>query len=215
MGDDTNVIDYDSQDKEEARWASVSSVTVYIVGQVLGIWVIITRTNELTLSFSEGHYSYVLTFSAVVIATNILYCIVMYSDPGWLRSDRDDDTCSFEESAISDYSPTLKDAQWCKYCKRTKLLRAKHCHQCGVCVAKFDHHCYWIYNCVGGLNHCRFWWLLLLILMSLSWGNSLVWTSYVPTNRRHTNDIKNLLPLIMTAVGLEGSIKGQGDKADD
>ena len=35
------------------------------------------------------------------------------------------------------------------------------CRECGRCVARYDHHCYWIGTCVGGRNHAHLWCFLL------------------------------------------------------
>lgn len=32
----------------------------------------------------------------------------------------------------------------------------KHCYECELCVATFDHHCIWIENCVGEKNRPLF-----------------------------------------------------------
>lgn len=37
----------------------------------------------------------------------------------------------------------------CKWCDKYKPDRAHHCRQCRQCILKMDHHCPWIYNCVG------------------------------------------------------------------
>eukprot|EP00747_Dinoflagellata_sp_TGD_P017875 gnl/TRDRNA2_/TRDRNA2_126118_c0_seq1.p1 gnl/TRDRNA2_/TRDRNA2_126118_c0~~gnl/TRDRNA2_/TRDRNA2_126118_c0_seq1.p1 ORF type:complete len:701 (-),score=106.11 gnl/TRDRNA2_/TRDRNA2_126118_c0_seq1:95-2197(-) len=40
----------------------------------------------------------------------------------------------------------------CSVCGRLRTRRSKHCKECARCVARFDHHCPWLGNCVGANN---------------------------------------------------------------
>ncbi|KAH8112127.1 DHHC palmitoyltransferase-domain-containing protein [Phellopilus nigrolimitatus] len=50
----------------------------------------------------------------------------------------------------------LNGQTFCIQCMARKPLRSKHCRVCDKCVARHDHHCPWIWNCVGVNNHRQF-----------------------------------------------------------
>ncbi|EOD51032.1 putative palmitoyltransferase swf1 protein [Neofusicoccum parvum UCRNP2] len=59
------------------------------------------------------------------------------------------------------YHPNMN----CRTCRLPKPARSKHCPICKTCVARMDHHCVWVNNCVGRENYR--WFLALLASTSL------------------------------------------------
>ncbi|KAI9218557.1 DHHC palmitoyltransferase-domain-containing protein [Blastocladiella britannica] len=62
----------------------------------------------------------------------------------------------------------------CRTCRFEKQARSKHCSLCGFCIARHDHHCIWINNCVGHANQPYF----AAFLASVAWVSGYVcWLS--------------------------------------
>lgn len=68
--------------------------------------------------------------------------------------------------------PAFIETRFCTVCYIEQPLRAKHCRECGKCVALHDHHCPWLGICIGERNRFYFWWYLLFEC-------TLLWTSAV------------------------------------
>lgn len=54
-------------------------------------------------------------------------------------------------------------------CLHPMQAREYHCSTCRICVSQYDHHCFWINNCVGKNNIIRFNIFLILTEISLVW----------------------------------------------
>ena len=47
--------------------------------------------------------------------------------------------------------------------------RSKHCVICDKCTDYFDHHCYWVNNCIGGNNYSTFIFFLFLAVVDVGY----------------------------------------------
>jgi len=63
----------------------------------------------------------------------------------------------------------------CKWCNKYKPDRCHHCRVCRTCILKMDHHCPWIYNCVGFRNQKFFFQLLFYTFLCTQF---IAWTMF-------------------------------------
>lgn len=57
----------------------------------------------------------------------------------------------------------------CMVCLHPMQTREYHCSTCRICIGQYDHHCFWINNCVGKNNIVRFNIFLVLTEIALVW----------------------------------------------
>lgn len=102
-------------------------------------------------------------------------------DPIFEEDDEETDNNKDREESNKFEPPPL---HFCNKCNIVQEYRTRHCKSCDTCIAKFDHHCFWIGNlwslggCVGELNHRKFWLMLLAMTIEFSWSACYVTIAY-------------------------------------
>jgi hypothetical protein len=89
------------------------------------------------------------------------------------------------------------DRRHCKWCGKYKPDRTHHCRVCRMCILKMDHHCPWIYNCVGFYNYKYFF---LLIMYSALACQFIFLTMHTSVWKAFWDDV-DLLPMFLLVFG--------------
>ncbi|KAL5502493.1 hypothetical protein EMCRGX_G009280 [Ephydatia muelleri] len=137
------------------------------LGLVLGtkFWIYVTATYYVSI----GVISHSYTLFAMMFLLAFVYYKMFRSDPGFIPR------CSSVSEAHQSMSELCERGKFnsdtfCSTCLVRRPLRSKHCVSCNRCVARFDHHCPWLDNCVGLRNHKLFLLYLVILLIMLIWG---------------------------------------------
>ena len=103
------------------------------------------------------------TFSIGYLAVSglvfILYFTLSFSNPGIMKNKTFKDLLDVVEKG--------EDLEnFCPYCIVKKKYKSLHCLVCQKCVDEFDHHCFWVGNCVGENNYTLFFIFLIYVLLN-------------------------------------------------
>ena len=104
-----------------------------------------------------------LVFSIIYLTVSgfvfILYSSLSLSNPGKI--------VNYEYINILDVVEKGQEVEdFCPICLVKTKFRSKHCLICQMCVDDFDHHCFWVGNCIGKKNYTLFFIFLIYILLN-------------------------------------------------
>ena len=107
--------------------------------------------------FDSNIFSIVYILESLSVFT--LYTILSFSNPGRL--------INIEYNDLLDIVEKGNEAEdFCPYCLVKNKFRSKHCLVCQKCIEEFDHHCFWVGNCIGKKNYTLFFVFLIYILLN-------------------------------------------------
>ncbi|UZJ51434.1 hypothetical protein CBS101457_000754 [Exobasidium rhododendri] len=96
-----------------------------------------------------------LTFAITILLSSWNLFRAATLEPGYSpRTQNETDRRATVETLVNDGH--LNGMNYCVACMARRPLRSKHCRHCKRCVARHDHHCPWVNNCIGVNNHRQF-----------------------------------------------------------
>lgn len=138
--------------------------TPYLAGLFSGsvFWIGVSFLTALLPSTWAKYPFTNLIFAFLFTSTAYFYSLAMIEDPGFIPklASRNQQRAMIEELFTL---WKFDEDNFCIQCMIRKPLRSKHCRRCGKCVAKHDHHCPWINNCVAN-NNIRHFYLYIISL---------------------------------------------------
>lgn len=134
-----------------------------------------TINNDCTINNFLSIPYFILTFIFF-----IFYIYLIFSNSGVIEPPKNFNyrTCLEKNENLADYCPK---------CKIKFNKRSKHCVICDKCVYNFDHHCYWVNNCIGGNNYCHFILFLIIALIDVAFILGLAVANFVIISKWKVN----------------------------
>ncbi|PAA64503.1 hypothetical protein BOX15_Mlig002723g4 [Macrostomum lignano] len=129
------------------------------------------------------------------ICFNALMWICFYhtnlSDPGYLARNQPE----YDQAIKLAGSGSSQLERLCHTCRAVKPLRSKHCKICNRCVSHMDHHCPYVYNCVGANNRHSFLLFVTFCVLSGVISLNLIWIVWNIEGRPYRWDYMIGVPL--------------------
>lgn len=122
------------------------------------------------LTYIAPTVSFLASVSFLTCSAGLWVCFLKSwrGDPGVIQPTQEQrfrTIIELSERGGSGFEPSA----FCSACLVRRPVRSKHCSVCDRCVARFDHHCPWVGNCIGSKNHKYFMGFLWMLLTMCCW----------------------------------------------
>ena len=107
-----------------------------------------------------------LVYFILNLIYGIIYIYLICSNPGYINKN---DKITDIESLLFQQKNDFK--MYCFKCQVFKTDTLKHCSICNLCCKEFDHHCFWLNNCIGKNNYISFICLLYMCFIDILFMN--------------------------------------------
>ncbi|CAI4217591.1 unnamed protein product [Parascedosporium putredinis] len=153
----------DMRHYQKTPWlAGIFAGSLFLIGCN---WLLSIFASTTFYAESETRWLLNLAFLACYLTVGYFYATCMVYDPGFVPKMKG---IAEQKAVIDELLKEWKydEANFCVTCMIRTPLRSKHCRRCQRCVARHDHHCPWVYNCIGVNNHRNFF----FYVVSLTFG---------------------------------------------
>ena len=114
-------------------------------------------------------YNYIYILYTILFFSVYSFYLCSISNPGIIKSNN---ISNLKKKYPYDFLFNSDD-KFCKKCNLEKINRSKHCIICDKCIEKFDHHCIWVNNCIGGKNLKYFYYFIFIHWVLVSYASIL------------------------------------------
>ncbi|CAN7986700.1 unnamed protein product [Ixodes hexagonus] len=156
--------------KNKTRTKFFLSWTVTSLVVLLGVFQL-EVVPYLEILYSENFF----LMAAVTFACVCGYLV--HSNPGYVGLAAAEIVKSSNAAASCSVDLGYGEGDACTVCQMVRPARCSHCHFCGHCVLRRDHHCVWLDTCVGERNHRAFILGLGGLVVALVYGANLTLTT--------------------------------------
>jgi palmitoyltransferase ZDHHC9/14/18 len=87
---------------------------------------------------------------------------VVYMFPQESQKYNPNDSAIYVPNEVPTSVPNIFKERYCKTCNILRPPKTSHCSYCDHCVMNFDHHCFFVGNCIGERNEKNFYMFLLV-----------------------------------------------------
>ena len=101
-----------------------------------------------------------ITYIVIYFFVFVLYILLFFSNPGIMINKEYEDLLDIVEKG--------EEAEnFCPHCLVKHKYKSLHCLICKKCIEEFDHHCFWVGNCVGNNNYTLFFIFLIYVILNI------------------------------------------------